>query len=65
MESHAQIVEMMRSTGMRRFLDQLHSEEDRAQFETEGADSLKLAYPEQANGRVLFPFRRLFVVAYT
>jgi trans-aconitate methyltransferase len=27
-------------------------------------EQIRLAYPSQPNGRIIFPFRRLFLIAY-
>jgi trans-aconitate 2-methyltransferase len=64
MESHQSIVQMMSSTGMRQFLDRLGGEDDKAAFSREVLAGLREAYPEQKNGRVLYPFKRLFWIAY-
>jgi len=64
MESHSMIVEMIRSTGMRPFLERLKSDGEREQFAALVLDGIKREYPRQANGRVLFEFRRFFFVAY-
>lgn len=64
MESHEMIVEMLRSTGMRPYLERLDGETDREEFRSEVLAGVRKAYPVQANGRVLFAFRRLFFIAY-
>ena len=56
------IVAWMRGTALRPYLAALG--DDRDEFERVLLDGLRAAYPKQADGRVLFPFRRLFVVAY-
>jgi trans-aconitate 2-methyltransferase len=58
------IVEWYRGTGLRPFLSALATQEDRAAFLAEYGAALEPHYAAQADGRVLFPFRRLFVVAY-
>ncbi|MFP4115099.1 MAG: methyltransferase domain-containing protein [Spirochaetota bacterium] len=64
MESHEAIVDMIRSTGMRPFLERLYSDDERDAFASEVVEVVREAYPAQRNGRVLFPFKRLFFVAY-
>ena len=49
-------------TGLRPFSQRLEGEE-RAQFEHSVRIRLAAAYPPEADGRTLFPFRRLFVIA--
>lgn len=58
------IVEWFRGTGMRPYLEALDSNEERARFEAMLLERYREAYPRQKDGRVLFPFRRLFIVAY-
>jgi trans-aconitate 2-methyltransferase len=49
-------------TGLRPYLDALDAE-DRARFATEYKARLNIAYPRRADGKILFPFSRLFAVA--
>jgi trans-aconitate 2-methyltransferase len=58
------IVTWFRGTGLRPFLEALESDNQRFQFEQQVLDGYAQAYPSQPDGRVLFPFRRLFIVAY-
>lgn len=58
------IVEWYRGTGLRPFLDSLGSDADRDRFTKEYGQRLQAAYPRQSDGRVLFPFRRVFMIAY-
>jgi trans-aconitate 2-methyltransferase len=58
------VVEWYRGTGLRPWLDQLPDESSRERFLTEYQELINVAYPSQPDGRVLFPFRRLFVIAY-
>lgn len=64
MESPAAIVEWISSTGLRPFLAALDDEADRAAFTEMLTERAVEAYPSRADGKVLFGFRRLFVVAY-
>jgi trans-aconitate 2-methyltransferase len=64
MENTAAIVEWYKGTGLRPFLDALPSDPERGNFLADYADRLEDAYPAQADGRVLFPFRRFFLIAY-
>lgn len=58
------IIDWVRSTGLRPYLDALESDADRARFEEKLRTGTAAAYPPQADGKVLFPFRRLFLIAY-
>jgi len=64
MDSHKSIVDMIKSTGLKPYLDVLKSESDKLKFESDVLREIKKTYPEQINGKVLFPFERLFFVAY-
>jgi len=63
-ESPNAIVDWFRGTGLRPFLEALSTEEQKFHFEQMLLDGLTQAYPRQSDGRVLFPFRRLFIIAY-
>lgn len=64
MDDAASIVEWYKGTGLRPFLDPLPTDGDRDAFLADYLALIRAAYPAQADGRVLFPFRRLFLVAY-
>ena len=57
------ILEWYRGTGLRPYLELLGADEQ-AEFSCEYLDGIRQAYPLRAGGRVLFPFRRVFVIAY-
>ena len=59
----AAIAEWYRGTGLRPWLDALGSEELRGEFVEDFLAGLRGHYAPQADGRVLFPFRRLFLIA--
>jgi trans-aconitate 2-methyltransferase len=58
------VLEWFRGTGLRPFLEALSSDEERARFEAMLLKRFTVRYPRRAGGQVLFPFRRLFFVAY-
>lgn len=56
------VLEWVKGTGLRPILNGLDDRE-RPSFLTEYARRLRAAYPTRADGRTLYPFRRLFIVA--
>jgi len=56
------IVEWVKGTTLRPYLDALVSASDREGFVEEIAEGVRRAYRPQPDGRVLFPFRRLFLI---
>ena len=56
------IVEWMKGTGLRPYLQRL-DEAEQGDFLASFLEKLARAYPRRANGTVLFPFRRLFLLA--
>ncbi len=58
------IVEWYKGTGMRPFLEALDSEAERQRFLAEYLERLRKIYEPRLDGRVLFPFRRIFLIAY-
>jgi trans-aconitate 2-methyltransferase len=60
----AAIVEWYKGTGLRPFLDALASDRQRADFLAQYLERIQEAYPVRKDGRVIFPFRRLFLIAY-
>jgi trans-aconitate 2-methyltransferase len=55
-------LEWVRGTGLRPALAALADDAQRASFEAEYGSALRSAYPPDADGRTLFPFRRIFCV---
>jgi trans-aconitate 2-methyltransferase len=63
LDSAEGIVEWYKGTGMRPFLEVLPSDADRARFTADYLEAIRDVYPARSDGKVLFPFRRLFVIA--
>jgi trans-aconitate 2-methyltransferase len=63
LENHHRMIEFYSSTGLKPYLEGLPSEEVRNQFKADLEDVYRTLIPAQKNGKVLFPFRRLFVIA--
>ena len=64
MESAGAILEFIRGTGLRPYLEALGNEADRERYMRLLADAVMHDYPRRSDGKVLFPFRRLFFIAY-
>ena len=64
MESHLSIVEWIRSTALKPYLDAIGIGEEMKDFEASVLAGLKQVYPARFDGRVLFPFKRLFFIGY-
>lgn len=58
------VLEWVMATGLRPILHEL-DEASREIFLATYRQRLRQAYPTRANGRTLYPFRRLFIVALT
>jgi trans-aconitate 2-methyltransferase len=63
LDSPEAIVEWYKGTGMRPFLEALDTYTDRARFIADYLAALREAFPAQPDGKVLFPFRRIFLIA--
>jgi trans-aconitate 2-methyltransferase len=64
MESHQDLIDWYSSTGMKMYLERIGSDVKRREFTSQVLEACKAHYPRQQNGRILFPFRRIFFVAY-
>jgi len=64
MSAAEDIVEWYKGSGLRPYLEAIDSEEERQKFMKEYLEAIRPLYPPQRNGRVLFPFRRFFLIAY-
>lgn len=63
MPSHESIMEWYSGTGLRPYLNALKNDEDREAFWNEVFAEVKVAYPIQENGEIIFRFPRLFFTA--
>lgn len=63
LENHDEIVLWYQSTGLRPFLASLPDDGARSAFTNELVIRYRARFPTLADGRVLFPFHRLFVLA--
>ncbi len=62
LEGDDPVLEWVKGTGLRPILNGLDDGE-RQIFLAEYAERLRQAYPKRPNGRTLYPFRRLFIIA--
>lgn len=58
------IIQWVSGTAVLPFLEALDSEAERQRFIVQLSARVEQAYPLQQDGKVLFPFRRLFLIAY-
>lgn len=63
MNSHQELIDWYKSTAMKPYLDSLPTDESRAEFEKEILIECKAAYSLQRDGKILYPFKRLFFTA--
>lgn len=64
MESHQSLIDWYSSTGLKIYLERIADEEGKLRFKKEIIESCREKYPLQSNGKILFPFKRIFFVAY-
>ncbi len=64
LHSHQGLIDWYKSTGMRPFLESLPDDEKRAEFENEVLEQCWDNYKIQKNGKILYPFKRIFFIAY-
>lgn len=63
MNSHYAILEMIKPTGLKPYLERLENECDQQELERYVFGKIEEDYPKQDDGRVLFPFKRQFFIA--
>ncbi len=64
MDSHRDIIDWYSSTGMRTYLERIDTDDEKRRFTHQVLEECKGKYPIQRDGKVMFPFRRLFFVAW-
>ena len=62
MDSHADIVKWYSGAGLKPYLDCLGDGPLQAEFMTDFKNALKTVYPIQPDGKILFPFTRIFFI---
>lgn len=62
MNDHDKIIEMMRATGLKTYLDHL-PDGSVPEFIGDVVEMLRIVYPSRCDNNVLFPFKRLFFIA--
>lgn len=60
--SHRSVVELIKSTGLKPYLDSLDGLESQEAFEQDVLRGVEEVYPSQRNGKVILPFKRLFFI---
>ena len=63
MDSIDGIYKMIETTGVKPYLDSIDNNNDKHIFSEKIKENLQNEYKTQKNGKVLFPFKRLFIVA--
>lgn len=63
LDSQLSILEMIKSTGLKPYTDRLENDFDKGEFEKIVLKEIEKDYLIQKNGKVLFPFKRLFFTA--
>jgi trans-aconitate 2-methyltransferase len=61
--SQASIIDFIESTALKIYLDEM-SEAEKIDFKNSILDDLKRYYPTLIDGKVFFPFKRIFFIAY-
>jgi trans-aconitate 2-methyltransferase len=63
LQGETPVLDWVKGTGLRPLLDALTEPDERAAFVARYQARLAEAYPRRSDGRTLFPFRRLFLIA--
>lgn len=63
-KNHLKILNMMKSAGLRPYLNRLESDDEKNIFENEILEKIETKYSKQKNGNIILPFKRLFFIGY-
>ncbi|MCL2512716.1 MAG: methyltransferase domain-containing protein [Oscillospiraceae bacterium] len=63
MPDHKSVIKWYSGTGLRPYLDCFSDGSEKEEFLNEYESNLKKSYPPQPNGKILFPFKRIFFTA--
>lgn len=61
MDSHKKVIDFLKGAALRPYIDRLNEKEQEI-FMNEVLKNVEKAYPYQKKGKVLFPFKRLFLI---
>lgn len=64
MRSHQEIIQWYASTGLKVYLSRIPTEQQRQRFTQQVLAGCAADYPVADDGTILFPFKRLFMIAY-
>lgn len=64
MDGPRAVLDWVRSTAMRPYLERLPGDDQRRLFEQHCLERFEQAYPANDQGQTLFPYRRMFIIAY-
>jgi trans-aconitate 2-methyltransferase len=62
--NHQGLIDWYSSTGMKTYLERLPEEAQKESFRAQVLEACRDSYPAQKDGRILYPFERLFFIAY-
>jgi trans-aconitate 2-methyltransferase len=57
-------IDFIQSTALRPYLEKIDMENEKQELENDILEECKKYYKTQSNGKVLFPFKRMFIIAY-
>jgi trans-aconitate 2-methyltransferase len=64
LKNHQGLIDWYSSTGMKTYLERLPDEEQKASFRKQVLEACRDSYLERKDQRILYPFGRLFFIAY-